>query len=279
MLPILLVVLCSVAIAVILKINESRGGDRLVAAGANYVVAAILAALLAESIEPETGEIWFGSIVGGIFVGGFLLLMRGLQEIGLASPTSAARLSMLLPIVGSIVFFDEHPSGFQIAGIAAGSIAFALLGAAQRRKGEESRIDTRSLLLLTLIFLVAGISDFSMKIAGEIGLRPDRFILVVFAAAALYCWIAVAARRKRPTAGELGLGALLGVPNFFAAYFFLQALATLPAGLVYPAVSAGGVVGATAAGLLLWKERPTRTGWIGIGLAAVAVALLGMKGE
>lgn len=276
MIFLLLTILSSVSVSAILKINETRGGNRMVVAGMNYVVATLLALLAAGPSELGIGSGWIGlGLAAGVgFVAGFLMLMRGLKEIGLAIPSSAARLSMLIPVTGSILFFGEQPSALQIAGIIAGVLAFVLLGAAQRRGTSE--LDLKAVGILAAIFAIVGTTDFSMKIAQANGVGSDALSFYIFLSATLTCWIAVAIRNSGVTARDCAIGAVLGVPNYFSVYFLLKALGQLNASVVFPSVSAGAVVLVTIVAIVFWKEHPNTTAWFGIALAAIAVGMLGI---
>lgn len=274
----LLTILSSVSVSVVLKISESRGGNRMVVAGANYVVATLMAyIMMAEASALRIGAGWaaLGLAAGVGFVAGFIFLMRGLKEIGLAIPTSAARLSMLIPVTGSIIVFDEQPSATQIVGIISGVVAFILLGAAQRRGRAD--LDFGAIGILVAIFATVGITDFSMKIAKANDIESVTLAFYIFLSASITCWLWVLVRRIRIKQGDLLLGALLGIPNYFSVYFLLKALDRLAASIVFPVVSAGAVVLVTIVAMLFWKERPNRIAWLGILLAAIAVALLGLQ--
>lgn len=278
MLFLLLTIVSSVLVSVILKVNETREGNRMVVAGMNYVVAAVMAWVMAkEGAIHDIGTMWAGiGLLTGIgFIGGFVLLMRGLKEIGLAIPTSAARLSMLIPVTGSIIVFNEQPSALQIAGIICGVTAFLLLGAAQRRG--DARLDPRAIGLLLAVFATVGATDFSMKIAHANGVDTDALAFYIFLSASAICWVTAAFRRTRVKGSDLLLGTVLGIPNFFSVYFLLEALDKLDASIVFPSVSAGAVVLVTMVAIVFWKEHPNRTAWFGIILAAAAVALLGLQ--
>ena len=284
MIFVLLSVLSSLAIALILKFNETRSGNRLVLAGMNYVVAASLGFLLSDSLTSLSIP-WFGfaALVGGGFVAGFLLLMRSIREIGLAVPASVARIATLGPVLLSVLFYAERPGPVETAGVVVGLLAFITLGVAQRQPTERFKLDTSSLLLLASLLLVMILNDFAMKVVQVNNVEEASFLLVVFGVAGIVCWATVISRRYfsqisiGPTIQprDLLLGATLGVPNYFSSYFLILALKELPASSVYPIVSASGVVLTTLAAVLLWRERPSRTAWLGIALAALAVALLG----
>jgi drug/metabolite transporter (DMT)-like permease len=279
MLFLALTIISSVLTSMILKINEGRGGHRGVVAGMNYVMAMALALMMSGTEKLAIGAGWgaAGLAMGIGFVAGFVMLMRGLKEIGLAIPTSAARLSMLIPVTGSILLFNERPSLPQIAGIIAGVAAFVLLGLAQRRRDTAAQLDLGAIGILVSIFVIVGTTDFGMKIAKTNGVDGDALTVYIFGAASLICWTWVALGRTKVTGRDLMLGALLGIPNYFSVYFLLLALGRLDASIVFPSVSAGAVVLVTIVAVIFWKEHPNGTAWMGIALAAIAVALLGLS--
>ncbi len=288
MIFVLLTVLSSLTIALILKFNETRSGNRLVLAGANYVVAALLGFFFSGTFASLSIE-WtgFAALVGGGFVAGFLLLMRSIREIGLAVTVSVARTATLGPVLLSVLFYNERPGLIEAAGVGIGLLAFITLGIAQRKPDERFRIDFSSLLLLVVLFIVMILNDFAMKIVQFNNVEEATFLLGVFGVAGLICWGTVLQRKHRPTkksnahqikGRDLLLGATLGVPNYFSSYFLILALKELPASSVFPIVSASGVVATTLAAVIIWRERPSKTAWLGIALATLAVALLGAGG-
>ena len=72
------------------------------------------------------------------------------------------------------------------------------------------------------------------------------------------------------------VGIVLGSANLLQSDFILQALKELPAFVVFPLASAGGLVVTTLAATFFLGEKLTRKAYIGIGLAAIALVLLRM---
>lgn len=281
MLPLLLTICCSLGIAVLLKFNESRKGERVVVAAGNYVVAGLLGLLMGgsvESIQLPIQWIMVALLVGVGFVAGFMLQMYSIGTIGLAVPISIARIATLVPVIASAIVYGEHPSPIQIAGIVAGAAAFVMLGIAQRNSnvGLNRPVGASAVGLLLLMLVVMGANDFSMKIAQESAINQSGFLCFVFGFAGIICWGIILLRRVRITPPDLLLGALLGIPNFFSSWFLVKALGELSASVVFPIVSAGGVILATLTAIVFWKERPTRAAWVGIALSAIAVGLIGL---
>lgn len=283
---VILTVLSSLAISLILKFNETRSGDRIIVAGTNYVVAATLGLLFSSPFSsvspalPSPGWIAFGALTGIGFVAGFLLLMRSMKEIGLAVTASVARTATLGPVLLAILFYDERPGIVEITGVGIGLLAFLLLGIAQRKPGERFSLNPAALGLLTGVLIVMILNDFAMKVTQFNNVPEAAFLLIVFGVAGLLCWGFVFMRRASHKTvlrkHDVLLGAVLGIPNYFSSYFLILALQNIPATTVFPIVSASGVVASTFAAVLIWKERPSATAWCGIGLATLAVILLGV---
>lgn len=283
MLYVLLTILSSLAIALLLKFNEHRQGERILVAGANYIVASILGFLLAgERLSLEAEWLGFAVLVGGGFVAGFLLLMKSIRSTGLAITASVARTATLGPILLSVLIYNEHPTLVTTLGIVLGLVAFLFLGISQRDSQRGNRLHVASLLLLGLLFCVMTFNDFSMKIAQVNQIEKGVLLFFLFGSAALICWGMIGYRmiagKNRLTFNrrDLLLGAVLGIPNCLNSWFMIRALQEVPASVVFPIVSAGGVIATTLAAVLFWREELSRPAWIGIGLATIAVILLGI---
>ena len=66
-------------------------------------------------------------------------------------------------------------------------------------------------------------------------------------------------------------GVIFGIPNFFSLVFFLKALGSMSSSEVFPLVSMGVVVSSSLIGLLLFKEKLSKSNWIGIILSICAI--------
>ena len=77
-----------------------------------------------------------------------------------------------------------------------------------------------------------------------------------------------------PRRAAYGWGLALGLANYGSADFILRAVAALEGPFVFPANSIAIVMGAALLGVAVWRERLTRANLVGLGCAAVALALL-----
>jgi multidrug transporter EmrE-like cation transporter len=126
------------------------------------------------------------------------------------------------------------------------------------------------------VFTIAGCVDFSLKLAQESGALRGPFLLVVFATACASSVAIAIATRRAVRARDVTIGAVLGIPNFFASYFLLHALEALPGIVVFPAANASIVVGVSIAAMIVWREFPTVRAATGLALGIAAVVLLGL---
>lgn len=294
-----LAVACSLAIAMIFKLSERRGLDRISLLTVNYAVAFVVAAgLLAAGVEDvgeglalSPGLVALGVWTGALFIGGFVLFSYAILLAGMSLATGVMRLAVALPFLASWFVWDEVPSAAQLAGLGVAGIAFFLIA----RRGDQPvaafgiEVETRHPApwkvagVLALLFLAGGAVDTSMKAFGELYAGTNSralFLLMVFGVAfgLGLGWVVWRGLRRgrwvRPE--EAVLGVVLGLVNYGSAEFILQAIARLSGTFVFPANNIAIVVGAAVLGVVVWGERLTRTNKLGLGLAAAALLLLGL---
>ncbi len=282
---------CSLAIASIFKVNESRSWDRVVLLTANYWVATILAGCvlwsgegLAVGWRTPTPEFWgLALITGGLFIGTYFVLSWATNVAGMGLATGVMRVSVVIPVIVSWIVWRERPSSPQMIGLILASIAFFCIAARRSSAVEEpsTRHPIAVFAVLVLLFLSGGVVDTCMKAFDEVfagRFRETYFLMLVYTVAAAIGTGIAGWRYGRgeslPTRGVVRWGMLLGLCNYGATLFFLRAVARLEAPFVFPANSISIVLGAALIGVYAWKERLSRLNWIGLGLAAVALVLL-----
>jgi len=270
--------LCSISIAAILKINERRGGDRLLLAGANYFFAAIISFLILRGGIgiPSTGTMALGAVTGIIYVLGFLLLMAGIARGPLAVPVTVMRLSVAVPVVVAIFFWNEVPGTLQWIGLLAGAAAVVLFGLGIRAQGSDKHAGAGFWILMLTMFAVMGTGDVLLKAFGEVSPDSERliFTFLLFVSAALFTWLMILIRRVPFKRSTFLLGMLLGVPNLFSTVFTLLALRGVPASIAFPFINLTVIFGSTILALVAWKEKLGPIATAGLVLAALALVLL-----
>jgi drug/metabolite transporter (DMT)-like permease len=294
-----LAIVCSTTIAVLFKLTEGRV-DRIALLTVNYFAAVVLSAGLLAVNPPEArlaaepGVLALGLIVGVLFIAGFALLSKAIGLAGMSLAASTMRLSVAVPFVASWLVWGEVPTAAQWIGLGAAGAAFMLLTwrPAAATTAEPVAVEARSAHIhgstaavggiLVLLFIVGGLVDTSFKAFEEefaAGSSRAFFLLLVFGAAFVIGASVVFARRVRrgawPQRSVIGWGIALGLANYGSAEFILLALAELPGTFVFPANNVAIVAMATLLGVAIWRERLSRTNWLGLALAAAALILLG----
>lgn len=292
-----LAVACSLAIAMIFKLSERRGLDRISLLTVNYAVAFVVAAgLLAAGVEEvgaglalEAGLVALGVWTGALFIGGFILFSYAILLAGMSLATGVMRLAVAIPFLASWLVWGEVPSAAQLAGLGVAGVAFFLIA----RRGDQPAVDLdvearhpaawKVAGVLALLFLAGGAVDTSMKAFGEVYAGTNSravFLLMVFGVAfgLGLAWVAWRGFRSGQWVRrqEVGLGIALGLVNYGSAEFILQAIARLPGPFVFPANNIAIVVGAAVLGVVVWGERLSGANKLGLGLAAGALLLLGL---
>ncbi|MEP0546869.1 MAG: hypothetical protein ABJF88_08055 [Rhodothermales bacterium] len=302
MLYLALAVVCSVAIAAIFKLSERRGMNRVALLTVNYAVAfAVAGGLLAtgvgavgEGLALSAGLIGLGVLTGALFIGGFVLFSYAIRVAGMSLATGVMRLAVALPFLASWFVWGEVPSAPQLVGLGVAGAAFFLIA---RRNAPASTANVlhvadpagvradrlRVAGVLALLFLAGGTVDISMKTFDEVFAASNSralFLLMVFGVAFGIGLVLVVLRGVRtgewPRGATLGWGVVLGVVNYGSAEFILQAIARLSGPFVFPVNNIAIVIGATLLGVFVWGERLSGANRLGLGLATVALVLLGM---
>ncbi len=302
MLYLALAVTCSVAIAAIFKFSERRGMDRVALLTVNYAVAfAVAGGLLAsgvgavgEGLALRPGLIGLGVLTGTLFITGFVLFSYAIRVAGMSLATGVMRLAVALPFLASWFVWGEVPSPAQLIGLAVAGVAFFLIARRNAPASTAEIVDVadsanehadrlRVAGVLALLFLAGGSVDIAMKTFDEVFAAANSralFLLMVFGVAFGIGLVFVVARGVRtgdwPRGATLGWGVVLGVVNYGSAEFILQAIARLSGPFVFPVNNIAIVIGATLLGVLVWGERLSAANRLGLGLAAVALVLLGL---
>lgn len=273
--------LCSLSIAHLLKVGEVKKLRTFNTLTVNYLVAGIFAiswGWYRNKMTDLTSEFFlllFCLIVGLFFISNFVAYSKSVHKNGVGVTITAMRLSLLIPVLLSVILYKEYLNTLEIVGVLIVFSALVLL--VPRRSGGYSEAMGAGWLLL-IIFILSGFADASLKVYQEefsMHLNELTFMGLIFAGAFLIGGT-VCIFRKGPliTAPEAKLGALIGIPNLYSSIFLIYALSEISGAIAYPLVNILNVAGGTALGIFLWGDIISTKQWIGLGLALTAILLL-----
>ena len=280
MLPLFLTILCSTSIALILKHSDTKQGEPIVLLAGNYLTASVIGLFLMlfndTSYSIETFV--FGALLGLLFVASFFAFARAVAATGTALATISSRLSVIIPIVFSIIFFNEQPStlklfGFLFTGITFVFFYFSLL------KQNNSSTEKGKYFLLLFVLISIGINDFSMKIFKDTRPETDEpfFVFIIFFFAFIYSSLFIVLKKIRIDKTTFFTGLGLGVPNVFSTIFLLAALSQLPAIFVYPSINIGIILFTAIGAYAFWREEMNKSGIAALISGVIAILLLSIN--
>lgn len=280
MIYLLLSILSSTLVAVVIRWNEGRGVNRFGALFFNYATAGTLGLFLLGGASPGEGILQLlplSLFAGGVFVAAFYVYMATVNRSGLSITVTVTRLSVIIPVLGSLIIFREKLSLVQVSGLLLALLAIYFFS---RTPNQTAKSGGQNLWLLpVLLFFLVGGGDFSLKIFQEIHPveRMPLFMVLVFCFSTLFSLLLLLMLRIQSTWNTIAGGIVLGIPNFLSAYFILKLLRHLPGALAFPLNNIGIIILSTLGGWIFWREKPPRTARLAILMAIVAVFLLNLS--
>ncbi|MBT8196664.1 MAG: EamA family transporter [Bacteroidia bacterium] len=252
----------------------------------NYYTAALLSFLfsLDNNIEnlhrlPEFAHVSIG--IGFLFIIIFMVMALTTQKISIAITSVASKMSLVIPIVVSIMVYNEKVNAKIIAGIVLAVLSVYLVS--KPRHAEKAKSMTWKLAMLPIIlFIGSGVIDTAMKYSQQFVI-PDGcrelFTATLFFTAAVFGTIKMLTDSKtRVNFGwrSVGAGVLLGIPNFFSIFFLLKALEYVPdkSAIVFSVNNTGIVLFSAVLAYFVFREKLSLVNMFGIAIAITSIFLL-----
>ncbi|MBC8343354.1 MAG: EamA/RhaT family transporter [Bacteroidetes bacterium] len=253
----------------------------------NYFIAALLGVAIAGSsfihlISDPKPWMLLSVIIGALFIAMFHLMSLSVQKAGINPTTIAGRLSVIIPMLFSIIFYHEIIDHIKVWGIVMALISVIL----SVYKKREHVSDKQSLFLPLIIFLGAGLIDSLVKFSQDAYLNdellPTFSALLFFVSLVIGVFVLLVQKksfRSIVIKKNLLFGTALGFCNFGSIFFFVKALGNsgLNSSSVFGINHIGIVVLSVFFALILFKEKVNKINWIGIVLAICAIILLTIK--
>lgn len=285
MIYLVLCILSSSFLMVVFKITGRRNMDTYNVIVINYIVATILGFLISGFPTRETfTNKWliFAVIIGILFIVVFLLMAYSTKISGIAITTVAVKMSVIIPIMFSILYFSEDVSFLKITGI-----IFALIAVYMTvyKKPDKSITRRIAFIMPLLLFIGSGTIDTLIKYTQETYLEEDTTIIfssVLFMMAAVG-GILYSPLRKKPISSYyktdvLLSGLILGLINFGSLYGIVMALESkvFDSSIIFGINNIGIVVLSVVLALIIFKEELTIRNKAGIVLSVITIVLLSL---
>lgn len=276
MISLILTIILTTILFLIFKEYEIRGINTHQAITFNYLTASLLALLMGGNnynpiILIDTD--WFLPTIalGGFFIVMFNIMALTTQKLGISIGSMASKMSLVIPVIGAILFQNATLDSYKSIGIIVAIIAVYLTF-------KKSDTNTKNLTLAIILFIGAGILDMWLDLIRNNYLSSNvdftQFIFIVFFTAFNIGIIRIIWTRKRIIRRNIFAGIILGFPNYFSIYFVLLALENLGGIIVFPILNIGVVLFSSIISWLFYKEQMSKTNWIGVTLACVSIVII-----
>jgi drug/metabolite transporter (DMT)-like permease len=275
----LLSVLSSVLIAHGLRWGEEHKFSQLSVLASNYISASVFSFFMAGREEafklPEISVLILAAVVGIFFLANFWIFSRSLKINGISPTVTMMRMSLIIPVLGGILVYNEVLSLFLGLGILLVFISMYLLTRQSKKESMISKVSAP--ILLILLFFISGTTDFSLKIFEATFLSDVSeymFMGSVFGSSCIAAWFLVIVRKEKFSSKAFMLGLLIGIPNLYSSIFLIKALTELPSAITYTFINIGIILSSALLGLLYWKDKLTHRQRWGLVTAVASIPFL-----
>ena len=280
-------ILLNVLVGVIFKLFNQYNVDILPAIIVNYFVCVFTAGCFMRDFTfiPNiftSSWVFYAMAMGIFFFVIFMIIARTVAIHGVMVSTTAQKLSLILPVLVAVLFFNEVLTGIKALGIASAITAVILIAYQKQKKELGQSLFVASLPFLT--WLGSNFVDLSLYLVEKNKLAPNAGLnftaaLFLFAGIAGFCYFCFHFNWNFQTLNRKNVfaGFLLGIPNFFSIYLVLYLLEHGWVGsVVFPILNVSIILITATVGILVFKEQLTLKKSLGFGFAILAIVLLSM---
>ena len=283
MLYLILAILTSSAIVVIFKLFDRYNINNIQAITTNYAIAAVLGFITAPGIISTNAIIvatWFpfALIVGITLILVFNVFALSSQKAGVAITAVSSKMSVVIPVTIGILFYHDVINIWIITGIIISLLAFYLTF----KKEENVKLNKKYILLPLLLFIGNGSNDSLLKhsqkfyIGDETELFLSTAFLFSFIIGAIVLLIDILKNNRTLRIKNFAAGIILGLLNYASTYFFVKGLSHFQSSVFFPVFNVSIVCIAALVGYFIFREKLSKTNWLGILLALAAILIIAL---
>lgn len=285
MIYLLLSILSSSIIFVVFKLFKRFDVNTLQAIIVNYFIACSVGYfgfVEDANISEIPSKPWFYGtlILGLLFIIVFNLAAITTQRSGLSVVSVATKMSVAIPVLFGILYFNESTGILKVLGIILALIA-VYLSSIKAKTGIA--IKKKNLVYPILVFIGSGLIDTLIKFIEsgyvnktDVALFSSTIFSVAGTIGILVLIFQGLTGKLRITGRNILGGIALGIPNFFSIYFLVMALRNnrFESSTIFTINNVAIVLVSTILGIILFKEKLITKNWIGIILAIISILLV-----
>ena len=272
------------------KIYSKKSSGKMIMAFMASAIASLFSAIVLLCWGGVTTVSLFTLLLGILF--GVVVATQGVMtlkaiEIGPMSYTTViVSFSTLISALSGVAFFGESITIWQIIGMVFMLVSFVF---AVEKDEEKRKASWRWLTFCLIAFFCCGGIGLMQKIHQSSAYKDElnAFLVIAFATSFLLMSvlsIVTSKKSKIPMFARTDLGKLdfvaivipilLGVMSAINHKLNLYLSGVIPSAVFFPIVNGGGLVLATLAAVVLFRERISVRQWIGVGVGVASVIFL-----
>lgn len=282
MILILISIILSGSLIICFKVYEKFEVNNSNAISINYLFASGSGIIMGFDTFSSTNVFladWFPYtlLFGLMFISTFNLVAYGVKTSGLMVVSIAQKMSLIIPLAFSIIYYDESSGILKITGILLALIAIYF--SSKKAKEDAAPISWKILLIPVFIFIGSGLVDISIKVSQEYfgAQAPFSVILAcIFGSAGVIGLVQKIIQRSKIQLKDFIGGMCLGLLNFFSTYFLMKALSSdaLESSFVFAINNIGIILFNSMIAAAVFREQITKTNTYGIILALVSIFII-----
>ena len=228
------------------------------------------------SLEVLPYSFFFALAFGSCTFFNFLALNEG----PIALTTLISSYSLLIPTFYGIIFLGDSLGALAIVGIVLLLFSLFFSNYKKRCDGETGRVTVKWIIYVTIAFIGNGMCSTvqkiqNIKMGGE---SKNEFMFLAYMVFALAMLVAAIIKERETIISNVKVGgafiAAVGVFNFITNMLVMFLNARIAPSIMFPIISAGGVLLTVVAAITVYREKLTRFQQIGVVLGILAIIFL-----
>lgn len=283
MIFLLLSVIFSSSLFVIFKLFNRFEVNNFQAIVVNYFVAFLVGISMSSSefqLSTVVNYRWFlgAVILGFLFITIFNVMALTAQKGGLSVASVAAKMSVIIPVIFGLYFYNESLSIYKLIGILLALVAVYLTA---YKKGIVT-FNSYLIVLVVVLFIGSGILDTLVKYVetthvsvSELEIYTASIFLIAGFIGIFILFFRFITKKDQLNFKSILGGIVLGVPNYFSIFYLLKALQnpTLESSTVFTINNVLIVCATTFIGVVAFKEHLSKRNKVGVILSIVAILM------
>lgn len=217
-------------------------------------------------------------LFGLLFISVFNVIGIGVKKSGLIPVSIAQKMSLIIPLSFSIIYYNETLGILKILGICLALISI-YFSSYKKEETEKQKNIFQLLLFPSIIFIGSGIVDVSIKVTQEHFAQSLDFSVLltfIFGSAGIIGFIFSFIKKSKFKIRDFIAGLILGLFNFSSTYVLMHALSqdVYESSFVFSFNNIGIIIFNAFVAALFFKERMSRINIFGIVMAISSIVII-----